>query len=65
MLWLSSPDKFAAEGNACSPLLRAVNGLLFQAEVLLESVPRQEKKRRESAFLKDTFICPFKTWQFM
>lgn len=68
LLWFraSSPTRDAAGGQARSPSPLAVNGLFVQAQVLLGVCPtNQEEKRRESAFLKDTFICPLKTGQFV
>lgn len=55
--------KDATGGPARSPSLLCMKGLLVESQVPLESVSRR-RKEGESAFLKDTFICPLKTGQF-
>lgn len=56
--------KDATGGPARSPSLLCMKGLLVEFQELLESVSRR-REGGESAFLKDTFICPLKTEQLV
>lgn len=60
----STLTKDATGGPARSPSLLCMKGLLVEFQELLESVSRR-RKGGESAFLKDTFICPLKTEQLV